>query len=1020
MVGTDTIRAHSPDAPGRGGQVVDATEGQDEATTPGTFAEGDATDVVTKTWLRFDVTPETADNSVSTPHVLTAEVPTTSPVNTEVDFEITGPNDPNSDGDTPGSPDRTCIVANPATNNTCTVTYTGTVVGTDTIRAWIDVDQNNTTVEADLTEGQNETLQPGSQTESDTTDVVIKNWFVGLPANAVLDCTPETATNPPTGAGSTETYTCTVVNNQGTPGDTTDDSPISGVRVDAENLNGVNDPDNSAAAGTVDFDNACTTGATGSCTFNLVASESQIGTADVCFFTDDDNDAVFDPNGIPEDGGACDTETQAGDTDPRTDVVTKTWATPAAFRLELNPRTDTNQTSQPHTVTATVFDQFGAVVPNVQVDFAVTGANAATCLNTATNASGQATCTYTGANAGTDTIRAFADVAPSNNLDDDANGSGASTECPRGGCGTEPNDTATKLYTATAPTPASIAIDMESGANCNGNQGSLNDASWESAANPANPIDTTHLVCATFKNAAGQVLLGDVTFTSSGVGHFASSGSATHSDLASPATVNTDPDGYARVYLHSTQTGTQTVTATAGGVSDTGTKAWVNAPADARVIDLTPNTATNPPGTTHQVTATVTDRFGNPVAGILLNFSETGPGRFNSGPSTEPSAINATTGTNGQVIVETTTLTSETGTQQITGTIPHTTSATPDEQCEFGANQQPDDTNQPPDADTNLDVVAGTPAGVCTETVTKTWEVPATTTTTAPGGGTTTTTAPAGGTTTTTTPGGGGGPGASGEQGYALVAADGGIFNFGSSRFFGSTGALKLNQPIVGMDHTPSTSGYWLVASDGGIFAFGDARFFGSTGAITLNRPIVGMRSTPTGNGYWLVASDGGIFAFGDAVFRGSTGAIKLNQPIVGMDRTPTGNGYWLVAADGGIFAFGDARFFGSTGAITLNRPIVGMSRTNSGLGYHLVATDGGIFAFGDAVFRGSTGAIRLNSPVTGIMPTSSGGGYWMCARDGGVFAFGNARFLGSMGATRLNQPVVGCDAPLSQGGTSV
>jgi hypothetical protein len=60
------------------------------------------------------------------------------------------------------------------------------------------------------------------------------------------------------------------------------------------------------------------------------------------------------------------------------------------------------------------------------------------------------------------------------------------------------------------------------------------------------------------------------------------------------------------------------------------------------------------------------------------------------------------------------------------------------------------------------------------------------------------------------------------------------------------------------------------VAADGGIFSFGDAAFYGSTGAITLNKPIVGMASTPDGGGYWLVASDGGIFSFGDAVFLGS------------------------------------------------------------------------------------------------------------------------------------------------------
>ena len=43
------------------------------------------------------------------------------------------------------------------------------------------------------------------------------------------------------------------------------------------------------------------------------------------------------------------------------------------------------------------------------------------------------------------------------------------------------------------------------------------------------------------------------------------------------------------------------------------------------------------------------------------------------------------------------------------------------------------------------------------------------------------------------------------------------------------------------MSATRTGSGYWFVASDGGIFAFGDAEFFGSTGDIALNQPIVGM-----------------------------------------------------------------------------------------------------------------------------------------------------------------------------------
>ena len=49
-----------------------------------------------------------------------------------------------------------------------------------------------------------------------------------------------------------------------------------------------------------------------------------------------------------------------------------------------------------------------------------------------------------------------------------------------------------------------------------------------------------------------------------------------------------------------------------------------------------------------------------------------------------------------------------------------------------------------------------------------------------------------------------------------------------------------------------------MVASDGGVFTFGDATFQGSTGALTLNKPIVGMAVDPASGGYWLVASDGG------------------------------------------------------------------------------------------------------------------------------------------------------------------
>ncbi|MHB8220920.1 MAG: SGNH/GDSL hydrolase family protein, partial [Acidimicrobiales bacterium] len=129
-------------------------------------------------------------------------------------------------------------------------------------------------------------------------------------------------------------------------------------------------------------------------------------------------------------------------------------------------------------------------------------------------------------------------------------------------------------------------------------------------------------------------------------------------------------------------------------------------------------------------------------------------------------------------------------------------------------------------------------------------------------------------------------------------------------------------------------TGYWEVAADGGVFAFGSAQFYGSMGGTTLNAPVVGIAAAPTGTGYWEVAADGGVFAFGPgAAFYGSMGGTTLNAPVVGIAAAPTGTGYWEVAADGGVFAFGPgAPFYGSAGGKPLDRPIVGIAAAPSTL----------------------------------------------------------------------------------------
>ena len=248
--------------------------------------------------------------------------------------------------------------------------------------------------------------------------------------------------------------------------------------------------------------------------------------------------------------------------------------------------------------------------------------------------------------------------------------------------------------------------------------------------------------------------------------------------------------------------------------------------------------------------------------------------------------------------------------------------------------------------------------------------------------------------------------GASG--GYAVVGRDGSIWTEGSPSpgFHGSMAGSPLAAPVVGAAYTPLHDGYWMVAADGGIFSFGSAAFAGSMGGHPLNRPIVGMAATPDGGGYWEVASDGGIFAFGDAGFYGSAGATPLVAPIVGMAATPDGRGYWLVAADGGIFAYGDAPFYGSAGGQMGLDPVVGMAPTGDGHGYWLVTRAGAVFPYGDAVFEGSLRYVILSAPVVGIAPTGDARGYWLAGADGGVFAFGDAPYLG--GASGPPAPIAG------------
>ena len=66
---------------------------------------------------------------------------------------------------------------------------------------------------------------------------------------------------------------------------------------------------------------------------------------------------------------------------------------------------------------------------------------------------------------------------------------------------------------------------------------------------------------------------------------------------------------------------------------------------------------------------------------------------------------------------------------------------------------------------------------------------------------------------------------------------------------------MHLNEPIVGIAVTADNNGYYLVAADGGVFVFGDAGFRGSSFGAPLNSPAVGI--AVDSSGYGLVHGNG-------------------------------------------------------------------------------------------------------------------------------------------------------------------
>lgn len=424
--------------------------------------------------------------------------------------------------------------------------------------------------------------------------------------------------------------------------------------------------------------------------------------------------------------------TPAAETGRQSETVTKSWAIAGkATDLSCTPTIARNLQGQQHTVTCTLTDAFGDGVSGKSIAVrVVSGPNSGNDLDSnpattpgfitegTTNANGVITATYTGiANPSTTPDKILAWV--------DDNQNGGLTNGPDAGDSSNGNTAlqsqVEKYWTIQSNlTNAKIAIDMEpttgtnstpvgttNTAKCDADLTSgfgvtdANGGDWDTEA--TDQVDRVEAVCVSVKGVDGNIQKGlNVTLTSSGTGTLTNN-DGTAAGQSSQTNAIQD-DGYAIFYITSSTTGDQTLTATAQNVtgSVTGTKHWASFPArNITLVNIDGDTAT--PGTRHLVKVTVTDRNGNPVPNQTVNMTESGPGRFQNGPSTDPSTIQVKTGDDGTITVELFAATNESGTETVTAALPGAT--VNNSECKQPANQP----------------AAGNPVGNCTAQVTINW-----------------------------------------------------------------------------------------------------------------------------------------------------------------------------------------------------------------------------------------------------------------------------------------------------------
>jgi len=321
-------------------------------------------------------------------------------------------------------------------------------------------------------------------------------------------------------------------------------------------------------------------------------------------------------------------------------LINVTYAAPATStsNSSVNPPAATVKFGDPITLTVKVRDQFDNPIVNRVISYTVAGRNpVTTAVQLTTNASGNATIT-------------LADTAATT-------AAGTSTVTvelnPLVAAGT--TETAILTYNAVGSVVANVTL--------TDNQAS--DAVIEYDANPTNGTSSVTYT-ATVLDANGLGLPGiPVTLNvPTGVSVFA----------LDAASGTTDASGQYAVRVSSNLAATYSFTATSGGKTSSAiTQKWTQgavsatgAPASARKLVLSSSTPSTKAEGIIQMTAKVTDLYGNPVANVQVTLTENGVGRFlvQSGSN---SSVTAYTDIAGVVTADITSTGAESGTNRVVG-----------------------------------------------------------------------------------------------------------------------------------------------------------------------------------------------------------------------------------------------------------------------------------------------------------------------------------------------------------------